>query len=88
MSMPQLPSDVQLLEELRKDYRDVRILSDGSIAALHDLLYTRAIMTGCTRYGFERRFCFQDKALAVQRFQELQSEDDVPEGHIARRGRS
>lgn len=80
--------DLELVEELRPQYFDVRVLSDGSIAALHDLMYTRAILLGCTRFGFERRFCFENKSLADKRFTELTSEDDNPEGFIARRGRS
>lgn len=59
-----------LADHLRADYRDVRVLPDGSIAALHDLLYTRAIMLGCDRHGFSRRFCFEDRALADKRFAE------------------
>lgn len=66
-------------------YSEVRLLPDGSIAALGDLLFTRAIHLGCDLHGFARRYCFEDKALADQRFAELQSEDDIPAGHIASR---
>jgi hypothetical protein len=66
-------------------YREVRVLPDGSVAALADLLYTRAIVLDCDLIGYGARFCFKDKALADQRFAELQSADDVPEGFIARR---
>lgn len=67
-------------------YLKVRVLADGSIAALHDLMFTRSIMLGCTRDGWGSRFCFEDRQLATQRFAELVSEDDVPAGHIAVRG--
>lgn len=66
-------------------YRDARVLPDGSVAALLDLLFTRAICLGCHEDGWTRRFCFEDRALADQRYVELQSEDDVPAGHVARR---
>lgn len=67
------------------DYLDVKVLPDGSIAILMELLFTRAICLGVNRYGWTNRFCFADKALATQRFSELQSEDDEPQGYIARR---
>lgn len=73
--------------EIRPHYREVRVLDDGSVAALGDLMFTRAIFLGCDRLGHSRRFCFEDRKLADKRFSELQSEDDVPEGFIARRGR-
>lgn len=74
-----------LAEELRKDYRAVRILPDGSIAAIGDLLFTRALFLGCTQWGYERRFCFENRPLADQRFTELQSDGDEPQGYTARR---
>jgi hypothetical protein len=67
------------------DYLDARVLPDGSVAALIRLMFTKAICLGCTYYGFESRFCFEDFDLAHQRFAELQSQDDEPAGHIARR---
>lgn len=76
-----------LAKKLREEhyYRDVRVLPDGSVAALVDLLFTRAIALGCTELGWSTRFCFEDKALADKRFSELQSEDDEPQGYVARR---
>lgn len=66
-------------------YLDVRVLSDGSVAAVGELMFTRAIYLGCNRHGFERRFCYKDRELALKRFHELQTEDDEPTGWIARR---
>lgn len=57
-----------LVAELRAQYRDARVLPDGSVALLVDLVFTRAIALGATWDGYGRRFCFQDKALADQRF--------------------
>lgn len=71
---------------LDSGYIEVRVLPDGTVAALGDLLYTRAIHLDCEPLGFGRRLCFEDRDLATQRFHELQSSDDVPEGYIARRG--
>lgn len=78
-------------EALCKDLREsggflaVRILPDGSVAGLLELLFTRAVALGCGESSFANRFCFEDRELAVKRFCELQSEDDVPEGHTASR---
>ena len=78
-------SEAELLASLKEEYLDARLLPDGSIACLEDLFTTRAIVVGCDRWGWARRFCFSDRALASQRFAELRSEDDVPEGFTARR---
>jgi hypothetical protein len=66
-------------------YRAARVLPDGSIAALLDLAFTRAICLGVTRWGWENRFCFEDRALADRRFAALESEDDEPAGYTERR---
>jgi len=68
------------------EYRDIRVLEDGTIAATHELMYTRAICLGVTPdCHWETRFCFEDRTLATQRFHELRTEDDEPEGYTARR---
>ena len=66
-------------------YLNTRVLPDGSVAGLVELVTTRAIVLGCTEDGWSRRFCFADRGLADRRFAELQSEDDEPQGYIARR---
>lgn len=66
-------------------YLDARVLPDGSVAALLQLLYTRAIVLGCHAGGWSNRFCFKDQELATSRFLELMSEDEVPSGFVARR---
>lgn len=78
----------KLVAQIREEnptYIDVRVLSDGTVAALHDLLYTRSIMLDCNKRFWGNRFCFKDRNLATQRFYELQSCDDEPQGYIARR---
>lgn len=75
-----------LAARLRADgYLDARVLKDGTVAALGDLLFTRSIILRCDRDGWANRFCFADRDMATQRFSELSSEDDVPAGHTARR---
>jgi hypothetical protein len=66
-------------------YTEARVLPDGSIAMIGDLLTTTAVYLGGTACGWERRYCFADSDLARLRFLELQSEDDEPQGWIARR---
>jgi hypothetical protein len=78
----------QELAKLLKEehgYLDSRVLDDGTVAVLQDLLFTRALVLGCNRDGWSSRFCFENRDLANQRFRELKTEDDVPEGHIANR---
>ena len=66
-------------------YSEVRTLPDGSIAAVGDLIFTRAIYLGCDEIGWSRRFCFDDRPRANEEFKKLQSRDDTPSGWIARR---
>lgn len=66
---------------------EVKVLPDGSVAMLHELLFTRAIHLGCTSWGWSSRFCFEDRARATAAFAELQTENDEPAGCVARRGR-
>jgi hypothetical protein len=80
-------TDSELLAHIESlgDYREVRLLEDGSIVAIGDLIFTRAIYMDVHPVGWGRRFCFEDKALADSEFQRLQSEDEEPVGWIARR---
>jgi hypothetical protein len=82
MTPEELAAEVMRLGD--GSYRQVRVLPDGSVAALTDLAFTRAIILDCDLYGWGSRFCFADRALADQRFAELQSADDTPAGFIAR----
>lgn len=66
-------------------YREVRLLDDGCLMAIGDLMFTRAIYMDVDRLGWGRRFCFEDRALADTEFLRLQSGDEEPVGWIARR---
>jgi hypothetical protein len=68
-------------------YIAARVLPDGSVAATIDLLHTRGLCLGVTADSWSTRFCFEDRSLADRRLAELVSEDDVPAGFVARRGR-
>ncbi len=88
--VPEAPDELPRLADLVMElgggsYVAVRVLDDGTIAALGDLMYTRAIFLDCEPLGWGRRFCFEDRALATQRFYELKSADDEPAGWTARR---
>ncbi|TXG99942.1 MAG: hypothetical protein E6R08_00480 [Nevskiaceae bacterium] len=79
--------DAALCEQLVSDFGAIRgrVLPDGSIALIGDLLFTRAIYLGVSRTGWANRFCFEDRRLAMLRFDELGSETDEPLGYVARR---
>jgi len=62
-----------------------RVLPDNTVACTFDLMFTRAIILGVGRFSWKRRFCFENHNLAKQRFIELQSENDEPQGYVARR---
>lgn len=74
-----------IVRELNPDAIEVRVLPDGSVALLRELLFTRAICLGCTTWGWASRFCYEDRERASRVFQELQTENDVPTGWVARR---
>lgn len=77
----------RIAARIREEYREVRILPDGTVAALGDLLYTRAVFLDCDMLGFEQRYCFEDRELATATFHALQSADDEVHGYTAARGR-
>lgn len=62
-----------------------RVLADNTVACVFDLMFTRAIILGVSESSMKRRFCFEDRTLANIRFVELKSENDEPQGYIARR---
>lgn len=52
---------------------------------MFDLVFTRAIVLGVNELSYTKRFCFESKRLAAVRFMQLDSQDDEPEGYLARR---
>ena len=78
-------ADVDLYAWLAANYDRVRQLPDGSFAALSSLMFTTGLYLGVSRWGYERRYCYEDCELAQAAFYALKSEDDDPEGWIARR---
>lgn len=83
--------DIADAERIVDDMRDMgylnaRALPDGSVVALGDLVFTRAIYMDCHEVGWQRRYCFEDRSLAMAEYMRLQSSDDEPTGYIAKRG--
>jgi hypothetical protein len=66
-------------------YREVRALADGTIVGIGELMFTRAIYMDMHAWGWGRRFCFEDKALADKEYARLSDGDQEPSGWIARR---
>lgn len=79
----------QLMDDIKEmgmgAYRDMRVLEDGTIIGIGELLFTRAIYMDMHLYGWGRRFCFEDKARADAEYAKLTSGDDEPTGWTARR---
>lgn len=80
-------ADQALCDEIvrENDYLAGRVLPDGSIACIVQLVTTRAIILGVSRYGWTRRFCYRDYIAMMSEYGKLQTEDDEPQGWIARR---
>lgn len=75
----------ELVERVKEDYQNVRVLADGTIVGTSELLFTRAIHIGLDEWGWEKRFCFEDRQLALSELEKLQTGDDEPVGWVARR---
>lgn len=69
------------------NYLVVDFLRDGTIIGMGDLMFTRAIYIDLDLNGWGKRFCFEDKDLAVEEYMKLKTGDDEPTGYVARRGR-
>lgn len=80
-------NDLELKAFLEEHYTNVRQLDDGTWVCTHDLMFTRSLIIGLNEWGWERRYCYKDRELAVLASQALQSGDDQPlPGYIASRG--
>lgn len=82
--------DPDIIAQIKKmgagSFLDVRELEDGTIVGLGRLLFTTAIYIDLDIWGWGRRYCFEDSALAQEQYQRLQSGDDIPQGWVAQRG--
>ena len=87
--------DMALDQDLLKRIKDLgggsysllAYLMDGTIIGVGDLMFTRAIYIDLDLNGWGKRFCFEDRDLAVEEFMKLKTGDDEPTGWVARRGR-
>lgn len=70
-------------------YQSLRTLEDGTIVGTLELVFTRSVVIGLDRWGWERRYCYEDRPLATLACAALQTGDDIPlSGFVAeRRGR-
>lgn len=66
-------------------YQNLRLLDDGTIGGMLQLLYTKAIVLGLERGGWEYRYCFEEAARADLEFAKLKAVDEEPSGWVARR---
>ena len=83
--------DQDLLKRIKElgggSYSLLAYLMDGTIIGVGDLMFTRAIYIDLDLNGWGKRFCFEDRDLAVEEFMKLKTGDDEPTGWVARRGR-
>lgn len=75
-----------IVELLKNDYQNIRILDDGTVVGTVELMFTRAIVIGLNRFSFDKRFCFESRSLALVELAKLKTGEDEPDGYIARRG--
>lgn len=60
--------DDKLLAELEANgYHTVAVIGD-KIVGLHDYITTRGIVVGLDAIGYERRYCYQNRQEAAERF--------------------
>lgn len=78
--------NTELIDWLSKQgYENLRELEDETVVGTTELMFTRAIYIDLTYSGCDKRFCFKDKALALEELSKLKTCDDEPTGYIARR---
>lgn len=82
---PKLVEIVHMWRDRQYGYLDARVMTDGVVIALGELMFTRAIYVDCSMTGYSRRYCFKERSLADHWFYRLVNEDHEPEGYIARR---
>lgn len=74
----ELSHDEKLKAFLEKNgYYNVRILPDG-IVCTFDFIFTRAVIINPNWTGYEKRYCYEKRELAVKMCDEMQSVDDPP----------
>lgn len=67
-------------------YNDVRVLEDGTIVGTLELIFTRSVVIGLDRWGWERRYCYDNRELATLACLALRTGDEEPlPGFIAQR---
>jgi hypothetical protein len=67
-------------------YLVVDFLSDGTIIGMGRLMFTTAIYIDMDLNGWGKRFCFENRDLAIAEYGKLKTGDDEPSGFVARRG--
>ena len=80
------PDPDSIIEQLKDDYQNLRKLEDGTVVGTIELMFTRAICIGLNPIGWEKRFCFENRSLALSELAKLTTSEDEPDGYIARRG--
>lgn len=71
--------------EKRNDGYTCRVLDDGSVACMFDLLFSRAVAVGCTRETYAYRYCYESKRKAAFVFLKLRSQREEPDGYDVKR---
>ena len=78
--------DDQFRAFLTKDgYEHIRKLDDGTWVGIVPLMFSVGLCMGLDRIGWDRRYCYEDRALAVAEIAKLERGDQVPQGWIAKR---
>lgn len=70
---------------LKQGYLKVKHIPGGYIAVM-SLLYTWALCIDLDQWGYERRYCYEDRALALSAFEAMTNIDDEPlSGYVSKR---
>jgi len=78
MKTAELSHDEKLKAFLEKNgYYNIRILPDGMVCNF-DFIFTRAVVINPNWQSYEKRYCYENRALASKMCLEMQSVDDEP----------
>lgn len=68
-------------------YFNLRVLDDGTVVGMGQLMFTTALYIGLSHDSWERRYCYENPLLAREALDALKTGDDFPlEGYVAKRG--
>jgi len=69
---------------LEEGYEDLKVIS-GKLCGLYRFIFTKAIIVGLSKHGYEYRYCYDDLTLLTGAYGSFESLDVEPEDYIVKK---